>query len=135
MIVLDEELQGLNLEDHLSSWYRGAILIIKDLRPGTVIKDDAIPDLLRRTKQPTFITINHTDFWRRIPANRAYCIVCLKLAAEFVDEIPDWLRRLFRLPEFKSKKARMGKIILVSRQRIQYYTAKRKLTHLVNWPD
>ena len=74
MIVLDEELQGLNLEDHLSSWYRGAILIIKDLRPRTVIKDDAIPGLLRLTRQPTFVTINHSDFWRRTPANKAYCI-------------------------------------------------------------
>lgn len=134
MIVLDEELQGLNLEDRLSSWYRGTILIIKDLRPGTVIKDDAIPDLLRRTRQPTFITINHTDFWRRIPANGAYCVVCLKLSTEFVSEIPDRLRRLFKLPEFRSKKSRMGKIILASRQSIQYYTIKGKLTHLLSWP-
>ncbi len=62
MIILDEELQGLGLEVAISRWYRGAVLIIKQLRPGTVIKDEAIPALLRRAKQPTFVTINHTDF-------------------------------------------------------------------------
>jgi hypothetical protein len=54
MIILDEELQGLGLEVAISHWYRGAVLIIKQLRPGTVIKDQAIPALLRRAKQPTF---------------------------------------------------------------------------------
>jgi hypothetical protein len=64
MIVLDEELQGLGLEDAISSWYRGSVLLVKALRPGTVIKDGTIPGLLRRVKQPTFVTINHGDFWR-----------------------------------------------------------------------
>jgi len=62
MIILDEELQGLGLEAAISRWYRGAVVIIKHLRPRTVIKDEAIPALLRRAKQPTFVTINHTDF-------------------------------------------------------------------------
>jgi hypothetical protein len=54
MIVLDEELQGLGLEEAIAHWYRGAVLIVKQLRPGTVIKDEAIPMLLRRAEQPTF---------------------------------------------------------------------------------
>lgn len=58
MIVLDEELQGLGLEEAISRWYRGSVILIKKLRPGTVIKDDAIPALLRKVKQPTFVTIN-----------------------------------------------------------------------------
>lgn len=61
MIVLDEELQGLGLERAISSWYRGTVLLIKALRPGTVIKDEAIPALLRQVRQPTFVTINHTE--------------------------------------------------------------------------
>jgi len=121
MIILDEELQGLGLEGAMARWYRGAVIIIKQLRPGTVIKDEAIPALLRAVKQPTFVTINHTDFWRRIPAETAYCLVCVKLTADQAAEIPDLLRRLFRLPEFKTKGARMGKVALVSRRVIQYY--------------
>jgi len=57
MIVLDEELQGLGLEEAIAHWYRGAVLVVKQLRPDTVIKDDVIPTLLRRAEQPTFVTI------------------------------------------------------------------------------
>ena len=59
MIVLDEQLQGLGLGEAIARWYRGAIVVVKQLRPGTVIKDEAIPTLLRQAKQPTFATINH----------------------------------------------------------------------------
>jgi len=50
MIVLDEQLQGLGLEDTVARWYRGSVLVVKTLRPGTVIKDEAIPSLLRRLR-------------------------------------------------------------------------------------
>lgn len=73
MIVLDEELQGLGLEEAICRWYRGAVVIIKQLRPATVIKDEVIPSLLCQAKHPTFVTINHTDFWRRVRAARSYC--------------------------------------------------------------
>jgi len=46
MIILDEQLQGLSLEAEISRWYRGRVFIVKQLRPGTIIKDDAIPILL-----------------------------------------------------------------------------------------
>src|SRR5205823_6577981 len=121
MIVLDEQLQGLGLEHAVSRWYRGAVVVVTTLRPGTVVKDEAIPTLLRRCKQPTFVTINHTDFWRRIPADRSYCIVCLALTIEQAAQVGDWLRRLWRLPEFKTKRTRMGKVVLLSQWRLQYY--------------
>src|SRR5258705_10439113 len=72
MIILDEELQGMGLEAAISCWYRGAVVIIKHLRPRTVIKDEAIPTFLLRAKQPTFVTINHTDFWRRLAAEPSF---------------------------------------------------------------
>jgi hypothetical protein len=33
MIVLDEQLQGLELEDAIARWYRGTVLVVKTLRP------------------------------------------------------------------------------------------------------
>jgi hypothetical protein len=131
MIVLDEELQGLGLEDAISSWYRGSVLLIKALRPGTVIKDEAIPGLLRRIKRPTFVTINHGDFWRRVAAERSFCMLCLKLTIDQADEVPQWLRRLFRFPEFQTKNARMGKVAFVSPRSIQYYSVADNLIHLL----
>lgn len=133
MIVLDEELQGLGLEESIARWYRGAVLIVKQLRPDTVIKDEAIPILLRRANQPTFLTINHGDFWRRIPAESSFCVVCFKLTAEQAQEIPVMLRRLLRHPEFRTKRERMGKVASVSRRAIQYYSNRDKLIHILGW--
>jgi hypothetical protein len=98
-----------------------------------VIKDEAIPTLLRRVDQTTFVTINHTDFWRRIPAERAFCLVCFRLSADQAQEIPDLLRRLLRLPEFRTKRERMGKVALISRRGIQYYSHRDKLIHILGW--
>jgi hypothetical protein len=63
MIVLDEQLQGLGLEEAIVRWYRGAVFVVKKLRPGRVIKDEAIPTLLRQLKQPTFITARFRFQW------------------------------------------------------------------------
>lgn len=133
MIVLDEELQGLGLEATIGQWYRGAVILIKQLRPGTVIKDEAIPALLRRVKYATFVTINHGDFWRRLPAGQSFCVLCLKLTVNQVDEVAHWVRRVFRLPEFKNKTARMGKVALVSPRSLQYYRGGENLVHLHVW--
>lgn len=133
MIVLDEELQGLGLEEAISRWYRGAILLIKALRPGTVIKDEAIPGLLRQVRTPTFVTINHGDFWRKVTPEKSFCLLCLKITADQTDEIPHWLRRVFRFPEFRTKKIRMGKVALVSFRSIQYYSVKDNLPYLLGW--
>jgi hypothetical protein len=62
MPVLDEQLLGRNIEATLARWYRGSGRFITDLRPGTVIKDEAIPGLLRQQHQATFLTINEPDF-------------------------------------------------------------------------
>ena len=61
MIVLDEQLLGRGLERDIAQWYRGTVQFITDLCPHTIIKDEAIPVLLRRQAQPTFVTINERD--------------------------------------------------------------------------
>lgn len=52
MIVLDEQLLGRGIEHDIARWYRGKVQFITELRPHTVIKDDAIPTLLRQQPQP-----------------------------------------------------------------------------------
>ncbi|MBI1760757.1 MAG: hypothetical protein HYR56_04900 [Acidobacteria bacterium] len=134
MIVLDEELQGLGLEAAISTWYRGPVVLIKALRPGTIIKDEAIPALLRQAKHPTFVTINHSDFWRRAAAETAFCMLCVKLTADQTAELQHLLRRLFKLAEFKTKRTRMGKVALVSQRGVQYYNVASELVHIFGWP-
>jgi hypothetical protein len=67
MIVLDEHLHDARLEFALARWYPGQIVQLKLLRPRTLIKDDAVPSLLRQLKQPTFVTINWSDFGDKLP--------------------------------------------------------------------
>jgi hypothetical protein len=83
MIVLDEQLLGHSLERDIAQWYRGTVQFITDLRPHTIVKDEAIPALLRQQSQPTFVTINERDFWWRVvpdqlslwsPSNGTICL-------------------------------------------------------------
>lgn len=121
MIVLDEQLLGRNIEVEIAQWYRGTVRFITDLRPHTVIKDDAVPELLRQQNQPTFVTINERDFWQKIVADRRYCVVCFALSDARARDIPLSLRGLLRYPEFKTKAQRMGRVIRVVSQEISYY--------------
>src|SRR5436853_5637622 len=111
MIVLDEQLLGRDLDAALARWYRGPVLFITDLRPGTVIKDDAIPVLLRHQNQATFITINETDFWQKVAIDAHFCVVCFALPDSQAREIPKLLRTVLRLPALQIKERRMGKVV------------------------
>jgi len=122
MIVLDEQLLGRNLELEIAKWYQGTVQFIMDLRPNTVIKDDAIPTLLRQQYQPTFVTINERDFWKKVAIDSHFCIVCFTLSDIHASKIPQSLRLLYSLPEFDTKTKRMGKVIRVIAQGISYYT-------------
>ena len=126
MIVLDEQLLGRQLELEIAKWYRGRVQFIHELRPHTVVKDDAIPALLRQQSQPTFVTINEKDFWRKVAITPHFCLVCFTLPDLRVGEIPPLLRSLFQYPEFKTKAIRMGKVIRVSEKEVSYYTSEEK---------
>lgn len=61
MIILDENVHQQSIMATIAVWYRGQVRSITTLRPNTVIKDDAMPVLLRNTRQPTFVTTNVTE--------------------------------------------------------------------------
>jgi hypothetical protein len=127
MIVLDEQLLGRHLEFEIARWYRGPVHSIIDLRPNTIIKDDAVPALLRQQSLPTFVTINEADFWHRVAADERYCVVCFALPDSRAREIPNLLRALFRRTEFRTKASRMGKIIRVTSREVSYYTVHNRM--------
>lgn len=133
MIVLDDNIDEPDVLPLLKRWAKGKVVFLRELRAGTIIKDEAIPTLLRQQKQPTFVTTNATDFWRRVPADRRYCVICLPLPNERQGEIPAILRRLFRLPDFKKKSARMGKVVYASETRIQLYQVREERVRTVEW--
>ena len=132
MIVLDENLKDNILLDAIATWYPGTVTHIKSFRPYTVIKDDAIPGLLLTASQPTFVTVNADDFWRKVNAHQGYCIVAFELPQHKADELPEMLRRLLKMPEFKSKAVRMGKVLQIRENRIRYYEQDRQV-HVLSW--
>jgi hypothetical protein len=134
MIVLDENILGEIVIDGLKAWYKGKVVSINKLRADTVVKDDAVPTILRTVKQPTFLTTNVSDYWRKMPAHSAYCMICFDLPNERIPEIPRLLRRVLRFPEFKTKAARMGKILQVRHLHIDYYAVGSKQIFTLNWP-
>src|SRR6185295_3979257 len=104
MIVLDEQLADPQIIGSIETWYKGKVTRIQDERPLTKIPDDVIPASLRRLKAPTFVTINYDDFWRRTPADSAYCVICLKLTSNRCSEISDILRTILSRPEWSTKR-------------------------------
>jgi hypothetical protein len=122
MIILDEQLLGANLEQSIGKWYQGNVCFITDLRPNSIIKDEAIPMLLRKEAQPTFITINERDFWRKVAISEYFCIVFFNLPDSRASEISLLLRNLFRHPEFNIKAKRMGKVIRIADSNVSYYS-------------
>ncbi len=127
MIVLDEHLYDPLIIADISSWYSGQVIPLIKLRPGSIIKDDVIPILLRKGVEPTFVTINVTDFWKKIRPHNDFCIITVALTQTQVYEIPNLLRRLLQLPEFKKKALRMGKVIHVTQKHVEYYESDRRI--------
>lgn len=135
MIILDEAIHGASLAESVTRWYTGRVVSITRLRLRTVIKDEAVPALLRSVAQPTFVTLNVSDFWRIIPADTRYAVVCVELSTlEARTTLSPWLRRLFSLPEFKTKSARMDKVVRLKARQIAYYETDRRVRTL-SWPD
>ncbi|MBX7234979.1 MAG: hypothetical protein K1X65_11375 [Caldilineales bacterium] len=122
MIVLDEQLLGRRIETQIAQWYSGRVCFITDLRPGTIIKDDDIPRLLQKQDQPTLLTINEKDFWRKVAINDSFCVVCFALPDSKTVLIPALLRSLLLLPQFRTKNNRMGKVVRVSEYERLYYS-------------
>ncbi len=132
MLVLDEQLLGRNLETALARWYRGSVLFITDLRPDTIIKDEAVPILLRQQRSATFLTINESDFWRKVSIDHRFCVICFALSDSQAGQMPDLLRVVFGHTLFETKARRMGKVLRVTQSTISYYTQRNRQVQVVS---
>jgi hypothetical protein len=127
MIIVDESLQNRKLIAEIATWYKGQVVSVLSLRPTTLIHDDGITTLLQQVHQPTFVTINVADFWLKVQANPAFCIVAISFPQSESQRVPLVLRDVLKRPEFRTKSSRMGKIIHVMPTYIQYYEADRQV--------
>jgi len=95
---------------------------VTQLRPGTTIKDDGIAALLHAASKAVFVTINVKDFWRRTTPHERYCVVCCDVPTARIDEIAGWLGRLFAHELFRTQKQRLGKVLRVTPEHVQFYS-------------
>lgn len=109
----------------------GAVCFVTDLRPGTVIKDEAIPTLLTQESGATFVTINVNDSWQQVAITNRFCGTCFALPDTAIDEIPSLLRRLLRCGPWSTKAKRLSKVARVSSDAASYYTAENRLARPV----
>lgn len=120
MIVLDEQISRESIRRSFR-WYPGGVLPLKELRPGTIVLDDVVSVLLRRRSDPTFVTLNVSDFWRRIPPDQRYCVICVAILQGEAEHVSSFVRGLLRMPGLTSKAQRMGKVVLATPARAWYY--------------
>lgn len=133
MIVLDANLDEQRVRRPLSLRYKGKVCSIRELRPSSVIKDDAIPAILMKERRATFITTNVSDFWRRMPAHERYCVVCVPLPNERQPEIPGLLFALFGHKALRTSRQRLGKIIRASHSEILFYDIASNRVRRLSW--
>lgn len=122
MIVLDEQISSARISAAIMRWYPGAVITVSDLRPHARVLDPEIPAYLLRLRQPTFVTINYRDFWKRKLAHPRYCLVCLKLDQNEAWRVSAALREALSLPEFRTKRQRMGTVISWSDAEVKYFS-------------
>ena len=129
-IVLDDQLFPLDVLVPIARW--STVQRLRDVRPGEVIKDERVPVILRELRQPTFVTIDMA-FWNRRLCDLHYCLVCFPLRNDEQALIPIMLRRLLRMPTFRSKTQRMGKVIQVAPQQLRYWQHNDDQLHVHQW--
>jgi hypothetical protein len=114
-VVVGENHEYYPLGEHIVSapgvceWYRGRVCTLTQSRTGTIIKDDAVPSLLQRVSEPTFVTWNWSDFWQQTEAHPKFCIICFAVPSGRATDIPALLRRLLRLGLLRPKQGEWAK--------------------------
>lgn len=117
-IILDEHLGRTGVVEPLRRWITAAK--VEDVWHGEIVKDERLRQLLRQLKHPPFVTIDD-DFWDKQFRDPNYCLIYFDVPDDRQREIPLLLRRLLRLPPFKTKAVRRGEVVRVSATRAQYW--------------
>ncbi len=118
MFILDEHLAYKRILAPLQKRLKFQRLI--EVRPGEQILDDRIPEILLTLNRPTFLTIDQ-GFWSANWCHPNYAILFFALSRQDEDQLPGLLLDLLRLPPFRNRAERMGKVVRVGQTSIQYW--------------
>jgi hypothetical protein len=79
--------------------------------------------------EKTFHTRDH-GFYRRSAAHSSYCIVYYEVP---LAEMAAYIRRILRHPQFNTHAKRLGKVIKVTSQRIEFWQRDRSTKSIMRW--
>lgn len=128
MNVLDENIV-VSQRELLRSWKVRFRRIGGEVgRLGMKDREDIIP-LLHTLQRPTFFTHDH-GFYHPTLLHAGYCLVFLEVGA---DEIAQYIRRILRHREFRTRVQRMGKIIRIRPSRITYWQVYQRGERGLSW--
>lgn len=130
LFVLDDHLARVAVRERVLRW--ATARYVRDLRPGEVVKDDRILDILRTLRTPTFVIVDRW-FWNRDHRNPGYCLVFLALRGREHTRAPELLRRLLRLPEFRTRAARMGTVVHLGEEHVRWWQLGDEAEHALQW--
>ncbi len=128
MNLLDENIRH-DQGEQLRKWRIPFRLLIRDLARSGIQDTDIIP-LLHRGKHATLFT-HDEDYFKRTLVHPAYCLVLLDL---YDGDAALFVRRFLRHPEFNSHAKRMGKVIRLHPQRINFWQLGKGALQTVKWP-
>src|SRR5258708_6196456 len=106
-LILDEQIDLQVVLPSLRRWT--SVKPLQDVRPGELVRDDRIPEILLTLAKPTFVTIDH-GFWDRRLCHPEYCILYFALRNDQQEFLPRMLRALFKQTGFNTRASRMGKV-------------------------
>ena len=95
------------------------------------IKDEEIVPLLHRLHGVTFFT-RDLGFFRRGPAHRGYCLVCLEVGE---GEVASFVRRVLRHPALNAQAKRLGKVIRVTHTGLVCWSVDGRQETVLAWPS
>jgi len=125
--VLDENVPR-DQADLLRAWGVSFRSLSRDLGHQGIQDDDVLP-LLLRLKRPTFLT-RDADFFRRDFAHLKYSLVWFDMR---VEQTAFYLRRFLKHSAFKQNTRRLGKVVRVLPQHIEYWTRNAEKLVSVHW--
>ncbi len=129
MNLLDENIP-LDQRDLLGAWGIRCRVIGQDLARLS-IGDDNIITLLHRLKQPALFTRDE-DFFNRALCHAGYALVWLDIAPT---EAAMFIRRFLHHPRFRTKVQRLGNVVRVHHDGIQFWQVNRSEVQRLPWTE
>ena len=129
MLIIDENISEVEV------WrLRERRIAVRQIGPDLAaagLGDDNVVPLLHHLKRPTFFTRDR-DFWKRELAHARYCLVFLDIP-EHEGQVAEAIRRFLRHPRFQATARRMGRVVRVHADGVDFYSLGKTRLERVPW--